>query len=98
MTKLSIQNLVRDYSIETTAVQAQRVNRFDDVVAPGTRVYIPHTPSTTFQDTVALADRLRKEGMEPIPHIVARRIESLSVLDEFLDRLAAEAGVAQVLV
>jgi methylenetetrahydrofolate reductase (NADPH) len=42
--------------------------------------------------------RLRKEGMEPVPHLVARRIESLSVLDEFLARLKGEAGVTQVLI
>jgi methylenetetrahydrofolate reductase (NADPH) len=36
--------------------------------------------------------------MEPVPHIVARRIESLSILDDFLQRLAAEAGVKQVLI
>ena len=98
MNKLAIQDLVRDYSIETTVAQSQRVARFDEVVASGTRVYIPHTPRTTFRETVTLTARLRKEGMEPVPHIVARRIESLAALDDLLGRLTEEAGVAQVLV
>jgi methylenetetrahydrofolate reductase (NADPH) len=98
MDKRSVQNLVRNYSIETTLSQAARIARFNDVVAAGTRVYIPYVPGTRFKDTLALARRLRVEDMEPVPHIVARSIQSLSVLDDFLARLSGEAGVAQVLV
>ena len=50
------------------------------------------------RDTVELATRLRNESMEPVPHIVARRVASLSVLDDFLGRLAGEAGVNRILV
>jgi methylenetetrahydrofolate reductase (NADPH) len=98
MNKFAVQNLVRNYSIEATVPQAARIERFVDMVASGTRIYIPHTPHTDFQEMAALAVRLRREAMEPVPHIVARRIESLSVLEEFLARLSGDAGVAQVLV
>jgi methylenetetrahydrofolate reductase (NADPH) len=98
MNKLAVQDFVRNYSIEATVPQAERIERFADAVAPGMRVYIPHTPHTDFREIVALAARLRREGMEPVPHIVARRIESLSVLDDFIARLSGEAGVVQVLV
>jgi methylenetetrahydrofolate reductase (NADPH) len=98
MDKVSVQNFVRDYSIEATIPQAHRIERFPDIVASGTRVYIPHTPHTDFRDTVALASRLRKEGMEPVPHIVARRIESLAVLEDLLRQLSERAGVTQALV
>jgi methylenetetrahydrofolate reductase (NADPH) len=96
--RTSVQNLVRNYSIETTVHEAERVERFEDLVTSGTRIYIPLTPVTSFQETIALAARLRGEGLEPVPHIVARRTESLSILDDYLARLAGEAGVAQVLV
>jgi methylenetetrahydrofolate reductase (NADPH) len=36
--------------------------------------------------------------MEPVPHIVARRIETTSALDDLLARLTGEAGVNRVLV
>jgi methylenetetrahydrofolate reductase (NADPH) len=98
MNKLSVQSLVKNYTIETTIRQAGRVARFDDIVALGTRIYVPHTPSTDFRETVALAARLRREGMEPVPHLVARRIEGLSVLDGLLARLSGDAGVAQALI
>jgi len=98
MNKLSVQNLVRNYSIETTVPQAERVERFSDIVPAATRLYIAHIPGTNPQDTAKLAARLRNEGMEPVPHVVGRRIASLAALDEILARLSGEAGVTQVLV
>ncbi|HET9219442.1 MAG TPA: methylenetetrahydrofolate reductase [Terriglobia bacterium] len=97
MNKSSVQNLVKNYSIETTIPQAERVERFSDTVPAGTCLYIAHIPGTNFLDTVALAARLRKEGMEPVPHVVGRRIVSLEALDDFLRRLSGDAGVKQVL-
>lgn len=98
MNKVSIQNFIRNYSIETTVPQAQRVEKFSDMVPPSTRLYIAHIPGTNFADTVALAARLRNEGMEPVPHIVGRRIASIAAADDVLARLTGEAGVKQVLV
>jgi len=98
LNKQPIQDLVKCFSIETTVRESQRVERYADVVPKGTRLYIAHVPGTNAEDTVALAGRLRREGMEPVPHIVARRIESLAALDDLLGHLVGEAGVTQVLV
>jgi hypothetical protein len=46
-------------------------------------------PGTDPADTVTLATRLRGEGIEPVSHIVGRRIKSLAAVDDFLARLAA---------
>ena len=98
MDKQRVQDLVRNYSIETTVRESQRIERYADLVRPGTPLYIAHVPGTSSDDTVRLAARLREERMEPVPHIVARRIESLAALDALLGRLVKEAGVTQVLV
>ena len=96
--KQAVRNLVSGFSIETTVRESQRVERYADLVRSGTRLYIAHVPGTSPAETVALAARLRKEGMEPVPHIVARRIESRAALDSILGQLVGEAGVRQVLV
>jgi len=98
MEKRAVQDLLNNYSIETTVKEGARVERFADVVPVGTRLFIAHVPGTDFADTVTLAARLRQEGMEPVPHIVGRRIETLAAVDDFLGRLAGQAGVTQVLV
>jgi methylenetetrahydrofolate reductase (NADPH) len=98
MSKAAVQQFVRGYSIETTVPQAARVGRFADAVPPGTRLFIAHVPGTDVAETVTLAGRLRREGMEPVPHVVARRFRDMAMLDAFLARLAGEAGVTQALV
>jgi methylenetetrahydrofolate reductase (NADPH) len=97
MDKQLVRDLVSGYSIETTVREAARIERFGESLRPATRVYIAHVPGTDWQETVALATRLRKEQMEPVPHIVARRISSAEQLDDVLTRLVGEAGVKQVL-
>jgi len=98
MEKVAIQSLVKGYSIETTAREAERIDKFTDIVPAGTRLYIVHVPGTHLAETVVLAARLRREGLEPVPHIVARHIETFAKLDDFLARLHSDAGVSQALV
>lgn len=97
MDKQSVRSLVDGYSIETTVREAARIERYQDLVPKGTSMYIPHVPGVAREDTAALAARLKKEDMDPVPHIVARRTESAAVLDDFLKRLVGEAGVTRVL-
>jgi methylenetetrahydrofolate reductase (NADPH) len=96
MDKQSVRALVHGYSIETTVREAARIEKYQDLVPAGTSMYIPHVPGVAREDTVALAARLVKEGMDPVPHIVARRTGSAAVLDDFLTRLVGE-GVTRVL-
>jgi methylenetetrahydrofolate reductase (NADPH) len=98
MDKQSVRDLVAGYSIETTVREAGRLERYADLVPAGTAMYIPHVPGVAREDTIALAARLRREGMDPVPHVVARRTESAAILDDFLTRLVGEAGVTRVLV
>ena len=97
MDKQGVRNLVAGYSIETTVREAARIDSYQDLVPKGTSMYIPHVPGVAREDTVALAARLSKEEMDPVPHIVARRTESAAVLDDFLARLVGDAGVTRVL-
>lgn len=97
MDKQSVRHLVDGYSIETTVREAARIEKYQDLVPRGTSMYIPHVPGVAREDTVALAARLKKEDMDPVPHIVARRTDSAAVLDDFLKRLVGEAGVTRVL-
>jgi methylenetetrahydrofolate reductase (NADPH) len=67
-------------------------------VRTDTPVYITFLPGSNFDDTVAVAKRLRGEGLEPIPHFAARSVPGRAFLDEALARVCGEAGVTRVLV
>lgn len=93
-----IRQLVRDFSIEVLPKTASKIGHFADFLPAGTNVFIPFLPRAAFQDCVPLAVRLRREGMEPVPHIAARRLRSRAELIETLDLLRGEARISQCLV
>lgn len=85
------------FTIETTPGSAAKISDFREYLRPNTTVYVTFLPGSDFNDTVAVAKRLRKEDMFPVPHLAARSIPSKAFLEEKLKRLVDEAGVDHVL-
>src|SRR6266496_4807756 len=94
----SIQALLAGASLELSSRDPAEVDACADLLEPGTSVYISMPPGQTYHGTVALATRLRRAGLRPVPHVAARRIASRDALDEHLARAAGEAGVDSALV
>ena len=89
----NIQNLLEGFTAETTPGSAAKIADFREHLRPGTVVYITFLPGSNFDDTVAVAKRLRDEGFIPVPHFAARSIKDEATLDEYLSRVVGEAGV-----
>jgi methylenetetrahydrofolate reductase (NADPH) len=90
--------LLRGYSVEVTARGAAAAEICRAHLAPGTEVYIPFTPRDTHHGVVDTATRLHAAGFVVVPHVTARNVASFTQLNEFLARLAGEAGVTRALV
>jgi methylenetetrahydrofolate reductase (NADPH) len=86
------------YSIEVMPRTAAKVDDFRAILPAGTRVYIAHLEGTPFEDMLDCAKRLSADGFAVMPHVPARIIPNRAMLDLWLKRYAAEAGVAQALV
>jgi methylenetetrahydrofolate reductase (NADPH) len=95
--RAAIQNLVRGFSIEATVRTPNVAADCAHWLAPGTRVYISMLPGQTYQQTAALAVRLARAGLKPVPHVTARGLASLQTAADFLARVNSEAGVDRVL-
>jgi methylenetetrahydrofolate reductase (NADPH) len=93
-----IAELLRGYSVEVTPRSRSAIAACRDHLAPDTEVYIAFVPGETHQAVVATAAGLRAAGFVPVPHVTARNVASFAQLDEFLGRLAGEAGVTRALV
>lgn len=93
----SIVDLMSGFTVETTPASAAKVADFRTMLRPGTTVYITFLPGSDYNDTVATAKRLRDEGFQPAPHFAARSIESAAMFEDYLARVAGEAGVDHVL-
>jgi methylenetetrahydrofolate reductase (NADPH) len=96
--RLRIPALLAGASLELSSRDPGEIDACADLLMPGTAVYISMPPGQTYDGTVALAARLRHAGFRPVPHFAARRIASVEALDEYLKRVAGEAGVDSALV
>ena len=85
------------FSIELVPRNAASINDFREYLDEGTAVTIAWPPQLDLRDMLTAACKLRREGMEPVPHLVARRIDSEQTLTELLAALAGEAGVTRLL-
>lgn len=85
------------FSIESMPRDAARIADFRDHLPLGTQVYIAWPPKADLDEMIQSAIKLNEQGMIPIPHVAARRVESPEVLWDFVQRLTEEAGVKHLL-
>ena len=93
-----IQAAASDWSIEVTPNGASKIDSFADCLAPGTTVNVTFLPGSDPMDTVAVAQRLHNDGMNPVPHLAARSLKDTDQLDALLSAFTQKAGVREVLV
>lgn len=88
----------QNWSIEVTPPGAAKIESFSDILAENTTVNVTFLPGTDPVDTVNVAKRLRDDGMNPVPHIAARSIQSKAQLAELVADMTSRAKVDEVLV
>ena len=91
-------DLVASGSVEMGAHRPQDARAIAALLPAGTPVYVNHLPRHSLADSLASLAAVRDAGLEPVPHIAARRIASRAELADFLERAVAEAGVRKALV
>jgi len=74
------------------------VDGYAGLLPPGTDVYIAWVPGRPAEHLVDVAARLRRIGMNPVPHLAARALAGPAALEALLASLRSEAGVDQALV
>ena len=89
--------LVRACSIELSPRDARSVDALADMLDPGPTVFVSLPPSAAYADVVNACSHLRRNGFEPVPHVVARRLPSYADASDFLHRATDAADVSQVL-
>ena len=90
-------DLISCGSIEMSAHLAGDALALGSLLPAGTKVYVNHLPRHTLADTFAALQAVHAAGLEPVPHVAARRVATRKDLEEFLVRAVGEAGVRKVL-
>jgi methylenetetrahydrofolate reductase (NADPH) len=92
-----VADLVSCGSLEMSADRAADARAVASILPVGTRVYVNHLPRLALSDSLAALNALREAGLEPVPHLAARRIATREEARVFLGRAVREAGVKKVL-
>ena len=71
-------------SLEMGAQRPQEAAAIAALLPTGTPVYVNHLPRHRLADSLAAVAALRDAGLEPVPHIAARRIAERGELEAFL--------------
>jgi methylenetetrahydrofolate reductase (NADPH) len=93
----SIAELVTCGSIEMTADRLGDARDLALALPGGTKVYVNHLPRHTLATRRAALEALHAAGLEPVPHVAARRVASRGDLKALLAGAVASAGVQKVL-
>ncbi len=90
--------LAANSSIELSATSIEQIPKGARLLPFGTSVYVPSPASNTLQSNLEIIKAVHEAGMEPVPHIAARKIGSRKELQAFLTRIVKDFGVHRVLV
>lgn len=96
--RAAIMRLARGASIETSTRNLAEIDGYAAWLAPGSDVFATWLPGTPYHHLVSVAKRLRQAGLNPVPHIAARRLANREAAREFLALLRDEAQVTRALV
>lgn len=89
--------LVGTGSIEMSAHRPQDAAEIAGLLPAGMPVLVNHLPRHALADTLDALIAVREAGLEPVPHIAARRIASRAEATGFLASAVRRAGVRRVL-
>lgn len=85
-------------SIEVAPGQVIKRPELFELIPPATRVALVDLGNLEVSEWAGLTGRMARLGLEPVPHIAARRLTSVVALDDRLRAMSQEAGVRDVLV
>ncbi|WYX36414.1 methylenetetrahydrofolate reductase [Achromobacter xylosoxidans] len=91
-------NITDDCSLEVSVKDIAALTAAASRLPPGSTISIPYLPGQDDDARLAAARAVRGLGLEPMPHLSARRIASLADLEAFVSRAVAEAGVERCFV
>jgi methylenetetrahydrofolate reductase (NADPH) len=94
----AIASFLRGFSLEATRPSAAELAALAEIAPAGTKVYVSAPPRRSETEALAAAIQLRAAGFEPVPHLAIRNFATVALIDDFLARMAGEAGVERLLV
>jgi len=93
-----IAELVAGGSLEISPRELHRLGEVAALLPKDTCVYVPSLPGLPLSRTLEMVAALRAAGLDPVPHVSARRVLDRAEFESFLKEAATRHGVHRVLV
>jgi methylenetetrahydrofolate reductase (NADPH) len=84
-------------SLEISPRELHRAPEVAAILPANTCVYVPSLPGLPLSRTLDAIAAIRNAGLDPVPHVSARRIRDRDEFREFLTQAAAQHGVHRAL-
>ena len=97
-TSARIAELVSAGSLEISPRELHRLGEVAALLPKDTCVYVPSLPGLPLSRTLEMVAALRAAGLDPVPHVSARRILDREEFGKFLQQCVSSHGVHRVLV
>jgi methylenetetrahydrofolate reductase (NADPH) len=92
-----ISDLVASGWVEISPRDLHRAPEVGTLLPAGSCVYVPSLPGLPLARTLEAIAAIRAAGLDPVPHVSARRILNRDEFRDFLKKAATEHGVHRVL-
>src|SRR6185503_18419961 len=93
----AVDDLVAAGSLEISPREMHQSAEVGALLPTGTCVYIPSLPGLPLARTLEAVAAIRAAGLDPVPHVSARRILNRDEFRDFLKKAVAEHGVHRVM-
>ena len=90
-------DLIANASIEIAPRERAEIERVAEVLPVNTCIYVPAPANRPLAETLEAVAAIRRAGLDPVPHIAARRFASAAELTQFLAAVVGEHGAHRVM-
>jgi len=92
-----IRSLLNNASIEMTCKDTEALAEAATLVPEGTDIFIALFPNQSWDDLKVAAKAVKEAGLNPVPHVPARRIKDRAEVASIAHKLTQEAGATRML-
>ncbi|HEV7632381.1 MAG TPA: methylenetetrahydrofolate reductase [Steroidobacteraceae bacterium] len=94
---VQIRALLDKASVEMTCKDVKDLAEVAQLLPAGSDIFIALFPNQTWDDSIEASKAVKAVGLNPVPHIPARRVKDRAEVATIGRRLAGEAGVTRLL-
>jgi methylenetetrahydrofolate reductase (NADPH) len=92
-----VSELLAAGSLEIAPRELHRAGEVAALLPAGSCIYVPSLPGLPLARTLDAIAAIKEAGLDPVPHVSARRIQNRDEFRDFLKKASADFGVHRVL-